>query len=79
MRITLNVAGEEYKLRCKLPDEKALAIQGKVQSLLDAYSRRGLAPVQLAIMAALHLAEEMVDLEREYEQVLEFVTAKENS
>jgi cell division protein ZapA (FtsZ GTPase activity inhibitor) len=75
----LKVAEKEYKLRCNLAAEKALAIQGKVQSRLDAYAQSGsLDPLQLTIMTALSLAEEMVDLERDYEQILDFLTAREN-
>lgn len=79
MRITLQVAGEEYKLRCDLPEEKAQTIERKVQSQLDKYSGRGLSAAQLSILVALNLAEQMVELEHEYEQVLEFVTSKEQS
>ena len=79
MRITLQVAGEEYKLRCDLPEERAQAIEEKVQSQINSAAGRGLSTVQLLILVSLNLAQELEELEQEYEQVLEFVTAREQS
>ena len=79
MRITLQVAGEEYKLRCDLSEERAQAIEEKVQSQINSAAGRGLSTVQLLILVSLNLAQELEELEQEYEQVLEFVTAREQS
>lgn len=79
MRITLAVGGKEYRLRTPLSEPEAKAIEEKVQAEIEKAAAKKLSPPELLILVALNLTQELMELEAEYEQVLEFVTQKEQS
>ena len=74
-KVTVEIFGEMYSLKGDLQPEKvhklATIIDLRMRKIAQANPR--LTPAKVAVLAALHVADEYLKLEQDYEQVLKIL------
>lgn len=74
-KVTVEIFGELYNLKGDLEPEKVI----KLAEIIDrrmrkiAQSNSRLTPAKVAVLAALHVADEYVKLEQDYQQVMKML------
>jgi len=74
-KVTVEIFGETYNLKGDLEPEKVL----KLAEIIDrrmrkiAQSNSRLTPAKVAVLAALHVADEYLKLEQDYEHVMKML------
>ncbi len=74
-KITVEILGESYALKCDGDIEQVMKVAALVDSQMKSVVRQNgkLSPVKVAVLAALNLAEEYAQLERDYKHLLKIV------
>lgn len=74
-KVKVEIFGEVYNLRSTHPPEKIKAIKNIVNQKMDQISRQNyrLSKNQVAILAAMCIAEELLATKQEYEEMIQLI------
>lgn len=74
-KITVEIFGESYALKSDGEIDQVMKVAALVDSQMKSVARQNgkLSPVKVAVLAALNLAEEYAQLERDYKHLLKLV------
>lgn len=80
-KITVEIFGELYALKSDGEIDQVMKVAALVDTQMKQVARQNvrLSPVKVAVMAALNLAEEYAQLERDYKQLLKMVKEEGNA
>jgi cell division protein ZapA len=78
-KITVDIFGEPYSLKSNADVDRVKRIARLVDQRMSRISRANprLSPVKVAVLAALNLAEEILLLEEDYQQLIKMVKEEE--
>lgn len=79
-KITVEIFGELYALKSDGEIDQVMKVAALVDTQMKRVARQNvnLSPVKVAVLAALNLAEEYAQLERDYKQLLKMVKEEGN-
>lgn len=77
-KVTVEIYGELYALKGDIKPEKVMHLAEVVDKRMKQIARTNsqLSPLKIAVLAALHIADEYVKLEQDYDQLIEMLKEK---